>query len=179
MKETCVFTLKRFHAAAITLIAVVLFMPAMLWLLPGCSQEPAARNAATPAAAPPLAAAPHGLDPARMARGAEIYKQHCASCHGAMAQGASNWQRPGADGKYPAPPLDGSGHAWHHPRVALKKTIRDGTLGLGGSMPAWGNKLSEDDIEAVIVWFQSRWPEEIYRNWLAMEQKARSGQAAH
>jgi mono/diheme cytochrome c family protein len=39
---------------------------------------------------------------------------------------------------------------------------------LGGGMPAWKGKFSEDDIEAVIAWFQSRWPEEVYqsgRSW--------------
>lgn len=164
----------------LTVMAIVFLMLAMLLLLPGCSKEPAARNAATPAATPLLSAAVlRGPDPARMARGAEIYTQYCASCHGAMAQGAPNWQRPGPDGKYPPPPLDASGHAWHHPRVALKKTIRDGTLGLGGSMPAWGDKLSEGDIEAVIVWMQSLWPGEIYQAWLAMDEKARMGGAVH
>jgi len=29
----------------------------------------------------------------------------------------------------------------------------------------------------VIAWIQSRWPEEIYRSWLAMEEKARAGHA--
>lgn len=154
-------------------------LPAILLLVSGCSKEPAASNAASPAATSPVpAVVAHRLDPARLGRGAEIYKQNCASCHGAMAQGAPNWQRPGADGKYPAPPLNGTGHAWHHPAAVLKKTIRRGTIAMGGSMPAWGNKLSEDDIEAVIAWFQSRWPQEIYQGWLAMDRNARSGQVA-
>lgn len=158
--------------------AGIRFLPVMLLLLSGCSREPAASNAVSPPAATPVpAVVAHRLDPARLGRGAEIFKQYCASCHGAMAQGAPNWQRPGADGKYPAPPLNGTGHAWHHPAAVLKMTIRRGTIAMGGSMPAWGNKLSEDDIEAVIAWLQSRWPEEIYQSWLAMDRKARSGQA--
>jgi len=48
---------------------------------------------------------------------------------------------------------------------------------MGGSMPAWEGKLSDDDIEAVIAWIQSRWPEEIYQAWLAMDEKARKGGA--
>ena len=156
----------------LTVMAAVFLMLAMLLLLPGCSQEPAARNTAAPAATQPMpVTAPHGLDPVRMARGEKLYRQHCATCHGARAEGAPNWQRPGPDGKYPAPPLDGSGHAWHHPGTALKQTIRGGTLKLGGGMPAWKDKLSDTDIEAVIAWFQSTWPDEIYSAWMNMEMR--------
>jgi mono/diheme cytochrome c family protein len=111
-------------------------------------------------------------DAGQLARGAEAYRAHCAVCHGERAQGAPNWQKPGPDGKYPPPPLDGSAHAWHHPMAALKQTIRDGTTRLGGSMPAWRDKLSEADIEAVIVWFQSLWQEEIYRAWQDIDRRA-------
>ena len=53
--------------------------------------------------------------------------------------------------KYPAPPLDGTGHAWHHPKKILLMTIRDGTGKLGGSMPAWGSQLSEQDMNDIIT----------------------------
>lgn len=110
-----------------------------------------------------------------MMRGAKLYQENCAVCHGLQAEGAPNWQKQGADGKYPAPPLNGTGHAWHHPKTALKTTIKRGTMAMGGSMPAWEGKLSDNDIEAVIVWIQSRWPDEIYQSWLAMDEKARQG----
>ena len=158
--------------------AAIRFLPAMLLLLSGCSREPAAGNAVSPSATMPVpAVVAYRLDPARAGRGAEIYGQNCARCHGANAEGAPNWQQPGADGKYPAPPLNGTGHAWHHPAAVLKMTIWRGTIAMGGSMPAWEGKLGDDDIEAVIAWFQSRWPEEIYQSWQAMDRKARSGQA--
>lgn len=115
---------------------------------------------------------------AQVARGAQIYKAHCAECHGANAEGAPNWHRPGPDGKYPAPPLDEKGHAWHHPGDALVKTIKEGTLALGGNMPAWKDKLRDADIDAVIAWFQSRWPEEVYNNWALMDRKARQDRSA-
>ncbi|MDO8595640.1 MAG: cytochrome c, partial [Sulfuricaulis sp.] len=112
-------------------------------------------------------------------RGAKLYQENCATCHGAQAEGAPNWQKPGADGKHPAPPLNGSGHAWHHPLAVLKMTIKRGTMPMGGSMPAWGEKISDKDIEAIIVWIQSRWPDELYQSWLAMDEKARKDTAAH
>ena len=161
-------------------VMAVLLMLVLLLTLPGCSEPPVPAKPASvttaPASAAPVAV-PHGLDPQLVARGGEIYKANCAVCHGANAEGAPNWQKPGADGKYHAPPLNGTGHAWHHPKAALNTTIKRGTMQMGGSMPAWEGKLSDDAIEAVIVWIQSRWPEEIYQAWLAMDEKARKGGA--
>lgn len=116
-------------------------------------------------------------DPARIARGAEVYRQSCATCHGERAQGAFNWQKPGADGKYPPPPLDGSAHAWHHPTAVLKDVIANGTQRIGGNMPPWRDILSEADIEAVIMYFQSLWPREIYQAWVDTDRRARTGPA--
>ncbi len=160
----------------LVVLVVVLFLLAMLLLLPGCGREPAEEKAAVATATPPISAtAPNGLDPALVARGAGIYKANCATCHGANAEGAANWHLKGSDGKYPAPPLNGTGHDWHHPTSALKWTIREGTGKLGGSMPAWKDKLSDSDIEAVIAWFQSLWSEEVYKNWARMDAEARRG----
>ena len=36
-----------------------------------------------------------------LARGHDLYRQHCAACHGAMAQGAPNWHKLGPDKKFP------------------------------------------------------------------------------
>ena len=105
-------------------------------------------------------------DAGQLARGAEV-------CHGSHAQGALRWQRPGPDGKYPAPPLDVSDHAWHHPLAALKDTIRNGTQRLVGRMPPCRDKLTEADIETVIAYFQSLWPAEIYQAWADTDRRAR------
>lgn len=119
------------------------------------------------------------LDAATVARGGEIYRQHCAACHGDRAQGAPGWQRKGADGKFPPPPLDSSGHAWHHPKPALARAIREGTIARGGGMPAWGGRLSDADIDAVLAWIQSRWPAELHRQWLTMHEKPGAGHHHH
>ena len=111
------------------------------------------------------AANDRGVSFEQFTRGGQLFQQHCAECHGAAAQGAPGWTKRGADGKNPPPPLDGSGHAWHHPAPALARTIREGTIGLGGSMPAWKDTLSDDDVEAIIGWLVSRWPEEAYQAW--------------
>ncbi len=106
--------------------------------------------------------------PGLIAQGGRLYAEHCARCHGANAEGAPGWQRRDASGMWPPPPLDGSGHAWHHDLETLKRVIREGSPDGRGNMPAWGGKLSEAEIEAVIAWFQSRWPEEIRQTWLQM-----------
>jgi mono/diheme cytochrome c family protein len=154
--------------------AALLVVPLLL----ACG-EPPAKPASVPAVAASPAAVPHGLDPAQVARGAEVYKANCAACHGANAEGAPNWSKKGADGKFPPPPLDASGHGWHHPKSALVQTIREGTLKLGGGMPAWKDKLSDNDIEAVIAWIQARWPEDVYKSWVLMDEKARRGLVRH
>jgi mono/diheme cytochrome c family protein len=132
-----------------------------------------------PAAATPAAVAPHGLDATRVARGAGIYRANCAACHGDKAQGAPNWTKKGPDGKFPPPPLDAQGHAWHHPKSWLVAMVRDGTVKKGGGMPGWAGTLSDADIEAVLAWVQSLWPAELYQNWKAMDDKARAGAAHH
>jgi mono/diheme cytochrome c family protein len=115
-------------------------------------------------------------DMAQIARGGKLYQQNCAACHGADAEGAPNWQQQGPDGKWPAPALNGTAHAWHHPMAILKRTIRDGTEKIGGSMPAWGDKLSEQEMDDIIAWFQARWPDELYTAWYRMDQQARATQ---
>jgi mono/diheme cytochrome c family protein len=150
-------------------------------LLSACGEGGGKPAAGLAAAMPAVAAATpaRATDAGRLTRGAQIYQANCAVCHGANAEGAPNWHRVGPDGKYPAPPLNGTGHDWHHPTAALKWTIREGTAKLGGGMPTWKGKLSEDDIEAVIAWVQSRWPDEIYQSWAFMDEKARRGLLRH
>jgi len=147
---------------------IAVLIPA-LFLLAACQEAKSpGRNAG--------GGAPNVFDPAQVARGAEVFRAQCAACHGDRAQGAPNWQKPGADGKYPPPPLNGSAHAWHHPTAVLKDVIRNGTQRIGGNMPPWRDKLGEPDIEAVIAYFQSLWPAEIYQAWADIDRRARAGE---
>ena len=98
-------------------------------------------------------------------QGREVFAHNCVACHGQEAQGSFAWRRPLADGTYPPPPLNGRAHTWHHPMAALQRTIRDGSTALGGSMPGFKETLSEDEIKAVIAFFQSKWQDRIYRQW--------------
>ncbi len=105
------------------------------------------------------------FDSAQIKRGESIYTANCVGCHGLNGAGTPDWRKPNADGKYPPPPLDGTAHAWHHSTEVLKKTILKGTPPELGSMPAWQGKLTEQQVDDVIVWIKSLWPDEIYDIW--------------
>lgn len=109
-----------------------------------------------------------------IARGEALFAQHCATCHGARAEGTPDWRRRDAEGFFPPPPLDDTAHAWHHPLPVLRTMIRDGSPPGQGRMPAWGATLSGEDIDAAIAWIQSLWSAEVYAAWLEMDQRARA-----
>ncbi|MDH3639494.1 MAG: cytochrome c [Gammaproteobacteria bacterium] len=105
-------------------------------------------------------------DPNELQRGAKLFQNYCAACHGADGEGTvTNWQQRDSEGRLPPPPLNGTAHTWHHSVPVLFKTIKYGTLRLGGNMPAWKNQLSDEEILLVINWITSLWPEEIYKVW--------------
>ncbi len=123
-------------------------------------------------AAPPTPAGPGpGAAPDVLATGERLFRQHCARCHGENAEGAPDWRKQRPDGSFPAPPLNCTGHAWHHSMDVLRMTIREGTARLGGTMPAWGGTLSEAEIDAIIHWFQAKWSPEIYRQWQEIDRR--------
>ncbi|MEX2131184.1 MAG: cytochrome c, partial [Pseudohongiellaceae bacterium] len=105
----------------------------------------------------------------QLIQGSAVFANHCAPCHGANAEGlAENWRIRLPDGTFPAPPLNGTAHAWHHPLTVLLQTIDQGGLALGGTMPAFEGILSDEDKLAAIAYFQQFWSNEIYQSWLEM-----------
>lgn len=103
----------------------------------------------------------HGYSQAQISLGATLFADNCAACHGDQAQGADNWMQADAQGNRPAPPLNGSGHAWHHSFADLSNTVSEGR----GAMPAWKDTLTEAQIIATLAWTQSLWPEATYTAW--------------
>lgn len=141
-------------------ITAVLFL---LILLAGCTKEDG-QTAKAPAV--PSGARLQDFDPGKIARGAALFEQHCAQCHGPQAQGHPDWQTP-SDGTFTAaPPLDGSGNEHKRSKQQLVAVIKNGARKNGVDvMPAWKGRLRDDDVEAVIQWFQSLWPPEVYVAW--------------
>lgn len=102
----------------------------------------------------------------QVAEGKQLFQKYCAECHGAFAQGNPNWRQPKDDGRYLPPPLNGTGHAWHHPLGQLRDVITNGRgPDVPSDMPAWKEKVNPQQVDALIAWFQSRWPDEIYQAW--------------
>ena len=112
-------------------------------------------------------------DPALLQQGRQLYLKNCTVCHGLNAEGSPDWRQRDAEGKFPPPPLNGTGHAWHHPHSALMDTIKHGTQRLGGNMPPWQDRLSDAEIELIILWFQSQWPQQLYEAWQRMDRESR------
>jgi len=113
------------------------------------------------------------IDPQKIQGGRQLYLKNCTVCHGLNAEGSPDWRERDADGKFPAPPLNGTGHAWHHPQSALMDTIKNGTQRLGGNMPPWKDRLSDEEIELIILWFQSKWPQQLYEAWQRMDRESK------
>ena len=126
---------------------------ALAWLVAGCGEAPSRWN-------DPRADAG---DPARVARGEQLYAQQCAACHGANLEGQPNWRSRLPNGRLPAPPHDETGHTWHHPDRMLFALTKQGVAppyapaGYESDMPAFGGKLSDDEIWAVLAFIKSRW----------------------
>ena len=107
------------------------------------------------------------LDAETVSAGRALFRNHCAVCPGWNAEGITpDWKSRDAEGKYPPPPLNGSAHAWHHPNSVLTRIINDGTASLGGSMPAWSDKLSAEEIASILNWVTSLWPADVYETWV-------------
>ncbi|MBR9842070.1 MAG: cytochrome c [Rhodobacteraceae bacterium] len=101
-----------------------------------------------------------------VARGAQVYEENCASCHGARLEGEENWRQPGADGRLPAPPHDPSGHTWHHSDMVLFRLTKFGPAALVGkgyesNMPGFDGILSDLEIAEVLAYIKSTWPQDI------------------
>jgi mono/diheme cytochrome c family protein len=130
-----------------------------LVLLAACSKEPAP---AVPAVSM------RNFEPASVARGAALFEQNCAQCHGPQAQGHPDWQTPSSGEFSAAPPLNGSGNDWKRTRAELAATVRNGVRRKTDKvdvMPSWKGRLSDRDIEDMVNWMQSLWPAEVYEAW--------------
>lgn len=103
-----------------------------------------------------------GRPSGEVTKGRRLYGSSCAACHGAEGEGAPDWRRSDAYGVFPPPPHDSSGHTWHHPDGLLFRIIREGcaayaTADIPCNMPAFGDRLSDDDIRAIVEFLRKWW----------------------
>lgn len=139
---------------------------------PAETTSPTFRNLAPVDPAPPVP----DLDEQAVALGAQVYGQYCASCHGADLGGEPDWKIPNADGTYPAPPHDETGHTWHHSDATLTEIVTVGVDVAVSRMPTYGDLLTEDEIQAVLEFLKSNWgPEEREFQWQVTWQDSQLG----
>lgn len=105
---------------------------------------------------------PEALDPGEVKRGEAVYRSYCLSCHGPKGIGSPNWRVQNSDMTFPPPPHDSTGHTWHHADDVLYGIVRDGGKkfedpGFKSAMPAYSDKLSADEVDAVISYLKSLW----------------------
>lgn len=99
----------------------------------------------------------------RLTRGARLYQEHCAQCHGPEAQGHPDWENPQLAA---APPLNGTGNEWKRRKSELVAVIQNGANRQGTPvMPGWKGRLSDEEIDDIITWFQALWPSDVYERW--------------
>ena len=117
----------------------------------------------------------------QIALGQSLYSARCASCHGKNLEGQPNWQTPLPSGRLPAPPHDKTGHTWHHSDDALTRVTKLGLKPFAGDnyesdMPAFGTILSDEEIDAILVYIKSTWPdrERGYQEQITQHSKVQS-----
>ncbi len=95
-------------------------------------------------------AAPAASAAAATADGAKVYATNCSSCHGAKGQGSAG-----------APPLAGNpgdaAKVVHIVKYGLTGSIKVAGGTYNGTMPAWGQSMSNADIAAAITFVRSSW----------------------
>ena len=107
-----------------------------------------------------------------IARGKIIYESYCVSCHQVNLSGAENWKGVDKDGHRKAPPLNGTGHTWHHDDASLHNIIKYGLAKIvknyEGKMIGFGDKINDKQIDSVLSYIKSHWEDEIYERQISI-----------
>ena len=82
--------------------------------------------------------------------GEQLYQANCVACHGQFGEGYAN-------DAMPAPAVNGSEHAWHHPDEQILGLIANG----GPNMPAIGATWTQEEREAVWIYVKHWWAEDL------------------
>ena len=108
-------------------------------------------------------------------KGKKLYNQYCASCHQVNLSGAKNWKGFDEDGHRKAPPLNGTGHTWHHSDELLHKIIKYGFAKLikdyQGKMMGFGENINDEGIDNILSYIKSYWKDDIYEYQLEISKQ--------
>lgn len=103
----------------------------------------------------------YGAD--EISAGANTYRLNCAVCHGEQAQGNFGQGNIDSTPVTAPPPLNGSAHAAHHSLADMLEVIDSG---VDPVMPAYSGLLSNQEKRAVVAYYQSLWPKDVYDEWV-------------
>ena len=102
-------------------------------------------------------------------KGMKLYAENCAGCHMGNLAGHEEWDKSlDEDGHRRAPPLNGTGHTWHHSPAQLFHVIK---YGFKKSNPDYEGKmlgndaLSDEDVWSILEFIKSTWPEKILNKY--------------
>lgn len=137
--------------------------------LSSCQKSDEAKNAAkqlTPIESPKQVKIDQMFTVEGITRGASVYQEHCAECHGPQAQGHPSWSDQDIGTFVVAPPLDGTNEIWKKTKQQLVEVINNGVIkDAKPVMPGWKDRLSDQQVEDAIMWFQALWPSERFDTW--------------
>jgi mono/diheme cytochrome c family protein len=88
--------------------------------------------------------------------GRALYEANCLACHASPETGGERM--------FGAPAHDETGHTWHHPDRLLAGWVLDGLPVQGSAMPAFRERLSEQQVVDILAYIKSTWPEDV-RAW--------------
>ncbi|MEM7045476.1 MAG: cytochrome c [Pseudomonadota bacterium] len=102
----------------------------------------------------------------QVAFGSRVYSRICANCHGAELDGQLGWEEPLKDGTRLAPAHSSEGETWRRADDDLFEVVKFGgeTLKPDGGvsrMPGFSEKLTDEEIWAVIAFIKSTWPSDV------------------
>ncbi len=112
-------------------------------------------------------------DEATLILGKVLYEKNCASCHAINLSGAKNWKEgKDEDDQRLPPPLNGTGHTWHHSDKLLHGIIKNGLAyyikDYKGKMGAYGDVLNDKEIDSVLAYIKSYWGKENYEHQIKL-----------
>ena len=113
-------------------------------------------------------------DEAALILGKVLYEKNCASCHATNLSGAKNWKDgKDEDGQRLPPPLNGTGHTWHHSDKLLHGIIKNGLAyyikDYKGKMGLFGDVLNDKEIDSVLVYIKSYWKKDNYEHQINLQ----------
>jgi mono/diheme cytochrome c family protein len=101
-------------------------------------------------------------NPAAVGRGRDLYRAHCANCHGRRLEGQALWTLRDQFFHQRAPAHDDRGHTWQHSDQELLAITRTGRLtgmpdDVISHMPAFARSLDDQQILDILAFIKSRW----------------------